>query len=262
MFQGGGAVHTDLVIVTYQSEAVIGPCLESIFRYTPEPISVFVVDNGSGDGTLRAAADFKEAVIIANGENLGYAKAANMGIRAGSGDAIAVMNADTKVTEGWLEPLLDCLFSHAKVALAGPKMVNRHNQLVSTGTDWNWKAPHFMELHRPGLLEEQRDCMVINGACFLMKRGLIPQLGLMDENYFFYFEETDYCFNAIHNGYRVVYCPQSLIYHAYESNTQLRSDMIGKHWNDSRDYFDRKWAGRPIKPSIGSKESAKGDGGL
>ncbi|WP_409345581.1 glycosyltransferase family 2 protein [Paenibacillus sp. MBLB4367] len=247
-------MHVDFVIVTYHSEAVIGPCLESIFRYTPDPKTVFVIDNGSEDGTLREASSFPNAIILANGENAGYAKAANRGIRAGSGDVIAVMNADTKVTEGWLEPLLDCLLGDEKVALVGPKMINRHNQLVSTGTDWNWTMPSFMEQNRQGLLEETRDCMVINGACFLMKRELTGRLGLMDENYFFYFEETDYCFQALHNGYRVVYCPQSLIYHEYENNTPLRSDMISKHWNDSRDYFDRKWAGRPIRNPHGAAD--------
>lgn len=231
----------DIIIVTYNSERYIKDCVESIMKFTDSPKTIYVTDNGSMDGTIPYLRSQQEIRIIENEENLGYAKAVNQAIRLGSGENIAIMNPDTMVTEGWLKPLLECLDSDPRIGIVSPKMINKNNQLVGVGANWDWTAPHLMQINVPGLLEENRDCLAINGACFLIKRDNLDVLGLLDEHYFFYFEETDYCFNANHLGFRVVFCPQSVIYHDYVL-TASRREAVKQYWKESEAYFNSKWA--------------------
>ncbi|GKU80701.1 glycosyltransferase family 2 protein [Niallia sp. NCCP-28] len=245
-------MHLDIIIVTYNSERFIKDCLESIMNYTPVSKSIYIVDNGSVDGTLPYLKSINDIYILENKGNLGYSAAVNRGIRAGTGDIIAIFNADTRVTEGWLEPLIQCLYSDPKVAVVGPKMINSNNQIVACGTSWDWSMPGFMDENRVGLLDEQRDCLVVNGACFLIKRENIPILGLLDENYFFYFEETDYCFNANSLGYRVVFCPKSLIYHEHDFSSRNKPHQV-QFWAESEKFFNSKWRYDPFSRTIYKK---------
>ncbi|MNJ56040.1 hypothetical protein D3C77_515690 [compost metagenome] len=151
------------------------------------------------------------------------------------------MNPDVFVTSGWLPPLLEALWEDEKTAIAAPKLINSANQLVGVGTDWDWKSPYFLCPDEPGLLEETRACLAINGACFLLKRHLLEKIGLLDEHYFHYFEETDYCFNANYSGYNVLFCPKSKIYHEYFPNPQ-RDEAIRQYWVQSEAYFNSKWS--------------------
>lgn len=230
----------DIIVITHNSVNVIDDCLASIFEHTPYPKNVIVVDNGSTDQTCPYLNTRSDIILIASKKNDGYAKAINKGISSGDGEFIIVLNDDTQVTAGWLEPLLDCFQRDNKVAIVAPKLINKEGRLVGVGTDWNWKMPHFMQPNAPGILEDERDCLSINGACFSIKRSLLPILGLLDENYFFYFEETDYCLNANYLDFRVVYCGKSMVYHDYKMDS-VRKAAISAYWSESSKYFNKKW---------------------
>jgi GT2 family glycosyltransferase len=229
----------DIVVITYNSIGVIENCLNSIMKHTFLPKRVIVVDNGSTDQTAPYLSSRTDIIPILGKENLGYAKAVNKGISSGNGEFIVILNDDTEVTSGWLKPLIDCL-QDSKVAIVAPKLINHSGHLVGVGTDWDWKLPYFMQPNRQGILEGERDCLSINGACFLIKRSLLPIIGLLDENYFFYFEETDYCLNANYLGYRVVFCGKSTIYHDYKLDS-VRRAAISANWKQSEMYFNKKW---------------------
>lgn len=234
----------DIVVIAYNSIGNIEACLDSIFQHTPFPKRVVVVDNGSTDQTCGYVSARQDVELLANSTNEGYAKAVNRGIRSGSHEYIVILNDDTRVTEGWLEPILDCFGRDAKVGIVAPKLINYNGRLVGVGTDWNWKMPHFMQPDAPGILAEERDCLAINGACFVIKRSLLPKLGLLDENYPFYFEETDYCFNANYLGYRVVFCGNSKVYHDF-TMSDTRKSAVSTYWSDSSKYFNQKWSYDP-----------------
>lgn len=232
---------TDLVIVTFNSASTIGRCLNCIQAHTPSPYTIIVVDNGSTDGTIEYVRNRNHVVLIENGDNKGYASAVNRGMLSGTSETIVVMNPDVFVTSGWLSPLHNLLWEEEKNAVVAPKLINSHNQLVGVGTNWDWSAPYFMSPNEPGLLQETRTCLAINGACFLLKRPLLDTLGLLDEQYFHYFEETDYCFNVNYSGYRVLFCPDSTLYHEYFPN-QERSQAISQYWGQSEAIFNAKWS--------------------
>ncbi|WP_342439232.1 glycosyltransferase family 2 protein [Paenibacillus sp. FSL L8-0436] len=232
---------TDLVIVTFNSVSTIKRCLDAIQKHTPFPYRIIIVDNGSTDGTLEYVRSRNEVTLIENGYNKGYSSAVNRGIMSGNSETVVVMNPDVFVTSGWLSPLHELLWSDQKNAVVAPKLINSNNQLVGVGTNWDWTSPYFMCLNEPGLLEETRACLAINGACFLLKRNLLEKLGLLDEHYFHYFEETDYCFNANYSGFRVLFCPASTIYHEYFPNPE-RDQAIRQYWEQSEAIFNAKWS--------------------
>jgi GT2 family glycosyltransferase len=78
------------------------------------------------------------------------------------------------------------------------------------------------------------------GACLGIKRELLPELGYFDENYFHYFEETDYCYNARAHGYKVVYCPESKVIHRYNGSCRSRR-RLQEYFKKSEAYFRQKW---------------------
>lgn len=234
-------MQTDLVIVTYNSTSVIQRCLDAIQQHTDVPHTIIVVDNGSSDGTVEYVKSRTDIVLIENGRNLGYASAVNRGILSGTSETIVVMNPDVFVTSGWLQPLQALLWSEERNAVVAPKLINSMNQLVGVGTNWDWSAPYFMCPNDPSLLQETRACLAINGACFLLKRKLLDTLGLLDEGYFYYFEETDYCFNVNHAGYKVLFCPASTIVHEYFPNPE-REQAVAKYWTQSEALFNSKWS--------------------
>lgn len=236
----------DIVIVSYNTRDLLMTCLDSIRAYTPAPLHIYVVDNASVDGTLEALSklrwDFLH--IIQNPDNRGYARACNQGIREGTSPYVLLLNSDVIVTVGWLDPLLDCMAQDDRIAVVGPKMINQRGQITSAGIigTYDHHFPRgYLERDEPGKFEVQEDCFSVCGAAYLIRRGLIPILGLLDEHYFFYFEETDYSLHARQQGYRVVYCPASKIYHLSGQSNKNHSQLRA-YFEESERYFRTKWA--------------------
>jgi len=236
----------DLVVVSYNTARWTMACVHSILCHTPEPRRVIVVDNASTDDTLVQLRTLQQTVtVISNDHNTGYARACNLGIAAGHNPFIALLNSDVQVTQGWLEPLLDCLRSDPRIAVVGPKTVTQDGRITGAGVVGTLKdhAPRgYLQPDRADLYNEQEDCFSVSGAAYVIRRGLVSELGLFDERYFFYFEETDYSVNARAHGYRVVYCPASRIIH--EGGQSNRDDhQLRRYFLESRRYFMKKWTG-------------------
>ncbi len=236
----------DLVIVSYNTRGLVLDCLRSIRAHTPAPHRVILVDNGSCDGTVEAVRQlkWKNVSILVNTDNTGYAKACNQGICAGNSPYIMLMNSDVLVTPGWLSPLIECMQSDERIAVVGPKTVDRAGRITGAGIVGT-NARHYprglFEPDGPGMYEKQEDCISVSGAAYLIRRDLLPVLGMFDEHYFFYFEETDYSFHARSQGFRVVYCPRSRIYHLMGRSCQNHAYLRALFERSER-YFRGKWA--------------------
>ncbi len=238
---------TDIVIVNFNTLSVLRECLYSLRAHTPQPHRIVVVDNGSTDGSSQWLQELRwpNLQVIANTENLGYAKACNQGIRDGNGPYVLLLNSDVQMQPGWLEPLLTCMEEDPKIAVVGPKLVDRSGHITGAGIVGSY-ANHWprglLESDAPGKYNEVEDCISVCGAAYLIRREVIDQLGLLDENYFFYFEETDYSFRVHLAGYRVVYCPRSRLYHLLGQSCQDHH-LLRRYFEDSQTYFREKWAG-------------------
>jgi GT2 family glycosyltransferase/2-polyprenyl-3-methyl-5-hydroxy-6-metoxy-1,4-benzoquinol methylase/tetratricopeptide (TPR) repeat protein len=206
---------TSIIILTWNQLPYTQMCLESIRKHTHQPYELIMVDNGSTDGTadwLRGQSDIQ---LIANAENLGFAKGVNQGLAAAGGENILLLNNDTVVTPGWLQRLLEGLYSEAEVGMVGPvsNVVSGPQQISVPyqslagleGFAWDWGRAQRGR-------RDEYDRLV--GFCLLIKRGVLKKIGELDERFGLgNFEDDDLCMRARQAGYKLLICRDSFIHH-------------------------------------------------
>lgn len=232
-----------VVIVNYNTAALLADCLESLRGGGLDGLSasVWVVDNHSPDDSVaRARAALPEVEIIANAANTGYATANNLAlVAAGFGLGRAnprfrhalLLNPDTVVPPGTLAQLVAALDAEPEVGVVGPKLVLPNGALdlacrrsfptpeVSfyRFTGLSRLFPHSRRFGRYNLTyldpDEPADVEAVVGACMLVRGAAISQVGLLDEQFWMYGEDLDWCLRLHQAGWRVVYRPQVLIHH-------------------------------------------------
>ena len=250
--------QTDLIIVNFNTKKLLVKCLESIRRHTglAEDYRLWVIDNHSTDGSASLLHNLRWVNSIFNRQNLGYATACNQGIKAGKGKYIFLLNSDLLVTPGWLPPLIKALAS-PEVAVVGPRLISPDGFLVGAGVVGANAHPIIRgwgEPDHPQLYAQVTACLSICGACMGIKRELLPELGYFDENYFHYFEETDYCYNARHHGYKVLYIPESKVIHLVNGSCRNRR-RLNQYFLSSKAYFEQKWKDLPPEEKYDAKQT-------
>jgi GT2 family glycosyltransferase len=195
-------------------------------------IELIVVDNGSTDGTLAMLqTEYNTVHLIHNDSNLGFARPINQALHAGQGRYLLLLNPDTIVLPGAFNELVVYLESHPEVGICGPKVLNRDGTLQKAckrGVSRPWAAfsyfsglsalfpkSKFFGGYLLNYLDEDEIHEVdgISGSCMLIRRQVIDQIGYLDERFFAYQEDADYCFQAKRKGWKVVYLPTAQIVH-------------------------------------------------
>ncbi len=195
-------------------------------------IEVIVVDNCSSDDTiLMLQHEFPAARLIRNSTNLGFSRPVNQALHQSSGRYVLILNPDTIVLPGSLNELVSYLESHPQVGICGPKVLNRDGTLQKAcrrGVSRPWAAfsyfsglsalfPHSKLFggYLLNYLDEDAIHEVdgISGSCMLIRRQVIEDIGYLDERFFAYQEDADYCFQANKNNWKVVYLPTAQIVH-------------------------------------------------
>ena len=222
-----------ICIVGINSERYLRDCIDSIRSCGMLfPYEIIYVDNGSTDGTqgmLERA--FPEVQTLWNGRNLGYAKANNQAINLSEGDFVLLLNPDTLVPQSSLPELVAYLVEHPQTGIGGPKVLNSDGSFQAhckRGEARPWEVfSYFSGLSRlfpnsrifsgylQGFLSENEthEVPAISGSCMLIRRAVIEQIGLLDERFFAYQEDTDYCVQARKAGWKVTYVPASTVTH-------------------------------------------------
>lgn len=222
-----------IVIVSWNVQAFLRHCLESIpaaalaLRY-----EVFVIDNGSSDGTAdMLRRDFPSLLPIVNEENRGFAAANNEGIRRSHGEFILLLNPDTRLPAGSLSAMVQFMRERPDVAIAGPTLRNADGTLQPSVRRFPTVAAMnliLLKLHHlfPNLralrrylandFDYRREAEVdqLMGAFFLVRRDTFDRFGLLDERFFLWFEEVDFCKRVKAGGGRIVYTPRTTVVHA------------------------------------------------
>jgi GT2 family glycosyltransferase len=240
---GGLILAVDIIIVSYNTRRYLKACLHSIRRHTQGSYRVWVVDNGSTDGTQRLAPAFPWVRWILNRTNRGYGQACNQGAAAGTGDHIVFLNSDTEVTPNWLPPLVERAESDERIAIVGPKLLSPQGLVVGAGVIGTNAKPvirGWMARDDPVRFGYPLDCLSLCGACLLLKRRHIPVLGLFDPAFFHYFEETDLCYRARAKGFRVVYEPASQIIHHISASCR-DNNRLRQLYAKGQQIFTEKW---------------------
>lgn len=243
---GTGTGPVSLIILTWNGLEVTRRCIRSIQELTDHPCrELVVVDNGSTDGTLEYLREMPGIRLIENGSNLGFVAGNNAGIRATTGDVV-LLNNDTEVLQpDWLTRLQQLALSRPEVGMVGCRMVNAGGRLVHAGT--YMPTPSFWGQEYPGdqldigQYTRDREVEGVIAACVYIRREVIDRVGLLDEDYFSYYEDTDYCLKARQAGFRVMCCGSVTIRHLENASTDLNRMDFSATFRRSRKTFISKW---------------------
>ena len=219
-----------IIIVNYNTRAELEACLRSI--HEPRPAvshDVVVVDNASLDGSADAVRSTRPNVhLIEPGENVGYARANNRAIRATATELILLLNSDTVVPRGAIDALVRELDAHPRVSVVGPRLVDGdgHPEL-SVGSmigPFNEARQRLrgsiLDRRIPLLsrwvgrtLSRRHDPDWVSGACLLVRRADADAAGLLDERFFLYGEDVDFCASVRRLGGRILFVPEIEVVH-------------------------------------------------
>ncbi|NOT43925.1 MAG: glycosyltransferase family 2 protein [Acidobacteria bacterium] len=219
-----------IVIVTFNSVPDIDRCLASLAAAPPATShQIVVVDNASPDGTAAHVRQrWPRVTVLDAGGNTGFSHANNVGIRATRGELILLLNPDTVVPAGALDALIATLERHPGAAVAGPRLVDglgraelSHGPMISPFAELGQKLLVRAHARGSGLAARvverrtRRPATVdwVSGACLLVRREAAERVGLLDERFFMYTEDVDFCARLRAAGYQVRFDPSSEVVH-------------------------------------------------
>lgn len=213
-----------LILLNWNGLADTLACLESLAGLDYPAYELLVVDNCSGDDSPAAIREhFPAVTVIENGANLGFAGGNNVGLRwaleRGS-DYALLLNNDTTVASDFLRRLVSAAESDPQVGIAGPTIYyyDRPDRIWSAGGSIDWQRGRTRMLaldERDGgqLGAEPRPVDFVTGCALLVKRAVLERVGLLDERFFTYYEETEWCVRARRAGFHIIHVPPAKIWH-------------------------------------------------
>lgn len=236
-----------VVTVSYNTRELLRECLASVFSTLSSAAldyEVLVVDNASSDDSPAMVSEaFPEARLIANPENRGFAAASNQGLQQSGGRCVILLNPDTVVKPGALELMRGALEAQSDVGAVGPKLIYPHGGLQHSAFTFPTLAMVFLDIfplhHRlldsqlngryPRAWYEGKDPFPIDhplGAALMTKRAVVDEVGLLDERFYMYCEEIDWCMRIKKAGWTILCVPQAeIVHHVAQSTKQLGPQM-------------------------------------
>lgn len=251
-----------VIIVSWNVRDLLRDCLRSLLPgRDAHNLEVIIVDSGSADGSAAmVSAEFPWARLVARPDNVGFPKGNNIGLALAGGQYLLLLNPDTVVLGDALPTMLDYLAQHPDVGCVGPQLRNpdgtiqssrrRFPTLATAFFESTWLQPlapnrllaHYYMQDQPD--DATSDVDWLTGACLLVRREVLDQVGGLDEDYFMYSEELDWCRRIKMAGWRIVYLPAAqIMHHVGKSSEQA---VTARHINFQRAklrYF-RKYHGR------------------
>lgn len=250
-------VDISIIIVNWNTRDLLRDCLLSIAQTgTGIAYEIIVVDNASHDGSVAMLHEEFPAVIdIANTENRGFAAANNQALVIMSGRYALLLNTDAQLTAGALARLFSFLESHPEAAMACGQLLNadgsRQNSIAAfpglLTLMTNMSLLEYLWPQRyPSKRYDWQEPVEIDsgiGACLLVRKKTIDAVGMLDERYFFFFEETDWAYRMRAAGWKIFHVPGAFIYH-FQGQSIGRDIRSRLEFYRSRYQFFRKWHGR------------------
>ena len=238
-----------IVILTWNGLWFTKRCLTSLMQSNlPLATEIIIVDNGSEDGSVEFLRDFSGVRLIENGKNLGYSKAVNIGIQAAlSGSDIVLLNNDVQITEkDWLKKLQFQAYSDEKIGVAGVKILKDDGTIQHCGAyipiDTYWGQQIAGGEADINQYDGIYDVESVVFACAYIKKKVIHEVGLLNEDFFAYFEDTDYCLRVSKSGYRVVMCGSVKVKHSENTSTKINKVSFTNIFLKSQEIFKEKWS--------------------
>jgi N-acetylglucosaminyl-diphospho-decaprenol L-rhamnosyltransferase len=245
-------INLSILIVSWNTRALLADLLASLAD-ADLSAQLIVIDNASTDASAEMVAErFPQVELICNAENVGFARANNQGIQQAVGRTVLLLNCDTQIPSGTLAGLVEFMDTHSDVGACSPRLLTREGapQAHAFGDD-----PSLIYLLRRGLnrLIRQRplhdwgvdhtvDVDWVSGACLLLRREALVQVGGLDGRIFMYFEDVDLCRRIRQQGWRVCYVPEIGITHL-GGQSLIQNPQAPAAYQESLRYFYAKHYG-------------------
>ena len=250
-------VDLSIVIVSYNTRDMLRDCLTSLPAATAGITSeTWVVDNNSPDRSAdMVAEEFPGVRLIANRENAGFTRANNQALRQTDSRHAVILNPDTECRSGSLTTLVNYLDAHADVGSVGPKLLNTDGSLQPNGArfpkPWRdflivteirslFRAPFERFCRMRDDFGIECDVDVVSGACMMVRASVMAEVGMLDEDFFMFFEEVEWCWRIKRAGYRVVYVPAAEVVHHWMGSVRQDSQaMTARLFRSSEIYYKK-----------------------
>ena len=232
-----------IIIVSYNTKKLTSDAIDSLYvKDQGISFETIVIDNNSQDGSVEAlrsyAKKYKNFKLIENSSNTGYAFANNQGIKISKGQYILLLNSDTVVKEGALKKLLDFAKGKGDAGVVGPKLLNGDDTVQPSCLRFPTIKNAILQywFNQKGLFDKYapagKNPVIVDsvvGAAFLITPKAKKEVGTLDEKYFFYFEDIDYCKRVKDAGLKVYYLPEAEIIHYHGASGKALAD-ISNQW--------------------------------
>ncbi len=224
------------VVIVHWNSPYLEACLRSFMHPGLEGVEVVVVDNASTDGSMGQVAATYDGQIrsVRTAENYGYTRGANIGLRQARGRYIILVNNDTEVAPGCIEALIAAAEADPRIGICCPKILSAkdHRLIDSVG---HWIYPDGLSRCRGrfeedcGQYDEPEDVLVPSGCAILVRREMLDDIGLLDEDFFSYCDDTDLGLRAYLRNWRCVTVPDAVVYHWGSSPSPLKAFLVERN---------------------------------
>jgi hypothetical protein len=241
-----------IIIINYNGEKYTNSCIRSIFKSSYQNYLIIVVDNASTDNSVQLLKEEfnNKIILIKNKDNLGFSGANNIGIKyalENGCEYVVLLNNDTEIDKDLIKNMVKTSIKNNN-AIISPKIYyyDKPNKIWSAGGGINWKkglSYHygFNEIDK-GQFDEQKEIDFATGCCILIHKSVFNKIGFLAEEYFLYFEDTDFCVRAKRAGINSLYEPSAKLWHKVSSTTGSRESLITLYYgNRNRLYFNDKF---------------------
>ncbi|MBI3120398.1 MAG: glycosyltransferase family 2 protein [Candidatus Kerfeldbacteria bacterium] len=231
-----------IVILNYRNTNLLIQNLQTLLKHPPNSsFEILLVDNHSNDGSAQRLHEaFSAFRVIETSQNGGYSYGNNVAIREACGEYLLILNPDITVQEGEIQIMIDWMDRHPDVGISGPKLLNRDGSIQWSCTRFpTFWVPLFRRtmfgktqygrriLQRYLMLDWDhqyaRTVDALFGAALFVRRSALPDVGLLDEHFFMYVEDIDWCRRFWKAGWKVAYCPNAAFLHDHKRGSSKRT---------------------------------------
>jgi len=261
MSERSGQVRVSIIIVNWNTKEMTARCLRSVAMEIDQSVTceyeVIVVDNASADGSVSMLRnDFAWVRLICNEKNVGFARANNQAIAISQGELVLLLNSDTEVLKGAINELVAFMWQHPHAGAAGARLLNEdgslqvscRRMLTPERELWRllylervWSRAEYNMRSWDG--QSPRQVEVIMGACMMLHKKALDQVGNLDERYFMYTEEVDLCYRLAQAQWDVWYVPSAQVMHYGQASSRKEAEKMFVQLYRSKVQFYRKTGG-------------------
>ena len=258
-------LDVSIIIVSWNTRNILRNCLQSIYEHAGKiDFEVIVIDNASTDSSSEMVRnDFKNAILIENSQNCGFAAATNQGITKAGGRYVLLLNSDTVILDNAISKVIAVADANPDAAIIGCRVLNPDYTLQPTcfmfpsilnlllSSTYLYKLfPRSRFFGRERMTwwdrNDTREVEVVTGCFMLVRKEAIEQVGVLDERFFMYAEETDWCYRFKKTGWKIMFTPSAQIIHFGGGSSKKIKHQMYLHLRGSILLFFKKHRSRPV----------------